>query len=134
MLIRDAIPTDVPLIFDSWMKSWRSNPYAGCISNNIYYATVRENIEHLIARGAIIKVACLDNDEDTILGWVCYERLPDGVYCVHYIYVKDPYLKHNVGQALAKQIPESGFYSYRCSQMRDFFPTFKWAREIACRK
>lgn len=134
MLIRDLKKEDAPFIFDSWMRSWRVSKYAGCIPNNLFYSTTRANIEHLIARGSIVKVACLDTNPDAILGWVCYETLPDTSSCVHYIYVKDPYLKLGVGEALAKLLPESGFYSYRGSQIDDFFPEFKWAPEIARRK
>ena len=97
MLIREMKKQDVALIFDSWMKSWRTNRFAGCIPNNLFYSTTRSNIENMVARGAIIKVACLESDEDNILGWVCYERLEDD-FCVHYIYVKDPYLTTGVGQ------------------------------------
>jgi GNAT superfamily N-acetyltransferase len=134
MLIRDVRPSDVSLVFDSWMKSWRVSRYSGCISNNKFYEVTRENIEHLVARGAKIRVACLNEDEDTILGWICYERLSDDSFCVHYIYVKDPYLKHGVGQKLAEELPDAGFYSYKCSQAADYFPSYKWVPEIARRK
>lgn len=138
MKIRDVRREDVPLVFDSWMKSWRVNRYAGCISNNLFYTTTRSNIENLVARGAVIKIACLDSDENAILGWVCYEKLakPGGQdeWCVHYVYVKDPYLTKGVGQELAKQLPDSGLYSYRCSQVEDFFPNYRWVPEIARRK
>jgi len=134
MIIRDVRPSDVSLVFDSWMKSWRVNRYSGCIPNNRFYEITRENIEHLVARGAKIRVACLSEDEDTILGWVCYERLVDDTFCVHYVYVKDPYLKHGVGQKLAEELPETGFYSYKCSQAGDYFPNYNWVPEIARRK
>jgi hypothetical protein len=133
MLVRDAKREDVPLVFDSWMKSWRVSKYAGVISNNLFFSTTRANIEHLIARGATIKVACLESDPDCILGWVCFEHIDDN-HCVHYVYVKDPYLTKGVGETLAAQLPESGFYSYRCSQMEDFFPKYRWVPEIARRK
>lgn len=138
MMIRDAKREDVPLIFDSWMKSWRVNKYAGVISNNLFYPTTRANIEHLVGRGATIKVACLESDVDTILGWVCYEHVPqlDGsvVPCVHYVYVKDPYLTKGVGEELAALLPETGFYTYRCSQIDDWFPKYRWEPAIARRK
>jgi hypothetical protein len=133
MLVRDAQREDVPLIFDSWMKSWRVSKYAGVIPNNIFFPTTRTNIEHLIARGAIIKVACLESDTNLILGWLCYENVGDAV-CVHYVYVKDPYLTKGVGEELAKGLPETGFYSYRCSQIEDFFPKYRWEPVIARRK
>ena len=134
MLVRDVKPDDVALVFDSWMKSWRVNRYAGCISNNAFYKVTRDNIENLVARGAKIRVACLESDVDTILGWVCYERLVDDTFCVHYVYVKDPYLKHGVGQKLAEELPPDGFFSYHCSQVRDYFPNYRWVPEIARRK
>ena len=133
-MIRDVKREDVPFVFDSWLKSWRVNRYAGCIPNNLYYATTRANIERLVARGAVIKVACLDSNEDTILGWICYEQLDKDI-CIHYLYVKDPYLTKGVGQELVKEFT-SGFYSYRCNQLRDFLDMtqWKWTPEIARRR
>ena len=133
-MLREMRTTDVPFVFNSWLESWRVNKYAGCIPNNLYYATTRSNIENLIARGSTIKVACLADDEDCILGWVCSEVLKDGNSCVHFIYVKDPYLTHGIGEKLASTLPERGFFTYRTTQTEQFFPKYTWAPEIARRK
>lgn len=134
MSIRPAKKEDVAFILDSWMKSWRVNKFSGCIPNNEYYRVTRANIENLIARGAKLRVACLDSDEDVILGWVCTEVLRSGEDCVHYLYVKDPYLKMGIADLLVDLVAKTGFYTYHFNQCVDLFPKFKWVPEIARRK
>jgi hypothetical protein len=90
---RMAKPSDVPFILDSWMKSWRTSPWAGTIRNDMYYEVQRSTIEGLIARGADFLLVTPASREDHILGWICYEHMDD-MDVVHYIYVKDPYVKH----------------------------------------
>ena len=132
--VRAAKKEDVPFLLDSWMKSWRVNKHSGCIPNNQFYQVTRDCIENLVARGSKFRVACLDKDEDAILGWICYEKLRDSSDCVHYMYVKDPYLKMGIGNKLADEVSLSGFYSHKFTQVKDFFSKFKWAPEIARRK
>lgn len=132
--VRPPKKEDVPFVLNSWMKSWRKSKFSGVISNNEYFTVTRNNIEHLVARGAVFRVACLDSDEDAILGWICYEKLKTGEDCVHYIYIKDPYLKMGVSDALVKEVGESGFYTYKFSQVVEFLPKYRWVPEIARRK
>jgi hypothetical protein len=132
--IRPAKKEDVAFLLDSWMKSWRVNKFSGCIPNNEFYSVTRNNIENLVARGSKFRVAVLDKDEDAILGWICYEKLKSGDDCVHYMYVKDPYLKMGIGNKLADEVASTGFFSYHFHQVTDFFRKFKWAPEIARRK
>lgn len=134
MMSRVANKNDVPFILDSWMKSWRRNKFAGVIGNDKYYETTRSNIENLVRRGAKFKIVCLENDEDCIMGWVCTEKLKDESVCVHYMYVKDPYLKTGVPEKLVEDLPATGFYSYRFNQVVEFLPGWRWVPEIARRK
>lgn len=104
------------------------------IPNNLYFPTTRANIENLVARGAVFRIACLSTDEDCILGWICLEKLKSGEDCVHYLYVKDPYLKMGIGDELVKEVAPTGFYTYKFSQAQDFLPKYRWCPEIARRK
>lgn len=134
MLVREAKKEDVAFLLDSWMKSWRRNKFAGVIPNNQYYDVTRTCIENLVARGAKFKVVCLDSDEDAILGWLCSEKLKDESVVVHYMYVKDPYLKTGVPEKLTEALPITGFYTFRFNQVVEFLPGWKWIPEIARRK
>ena len=104
ILIRKRISTDLPFIFDSWMKSWRISKWAGTIPNHLYFETQRVLIEDLIARGAWIVVAYPTGQLDTIIGWACCEQKDDK--CVlHYVYVKDPYMNLGVVEKLLDALP-----------------------------
>lgn len=120
ILYRAARPDDISFIFDSWLRSWRKSPWAGVIPNNLYFPLTRSSIEQLVARGAVLEVACLAADPERILGWICHEQSgPDAV--VHYIYVKDPYLSLGIAEALVERVPgkKPGFYTYRYRQVVD---------------
>lgn len=133
--IRGARKDDISFIFDSWLRSWRKSPWAGVVPNNVYFPLTRSVIEQLVARGAEFKVACLADNPDLILGWICHELTgPDAV--VHYVYTKDPYLSLGIGEALVAAIPgnKPGFYTFRYRQVSEACQGWKHAAEIARRK
>lgn len=135
-VIRPAEPDDIKFIMSSWKQSWRTSPWAGCIRNDEYYDVVRSTIDGLIARGAVLSVACLPNLPGRILGWACTELLPDGVCCVHYTYTKDPYLRMGIGKALidAAAGTKPGLFTHRFKQVVEACPGWRHAPEIARRK
>lgn len=137
---RAATADDVPFILDSWMKSWRKSPWAGCIVNNSYFKVQRETIEQLIARGAKLEVACSPTKPTQILGWVCSELTtdPEPRTVIHYIYVKDPYLRLPIAATLVQRSPgrQPGYYSHRYRQVQDacdYKEGWRHAPEIARR-
>lgn len=126
---------DFKFVFDSWLRSWRTSPWAGCIPNNVYYPLTRSAIEQLVGRGAEFIVACLAKAPERILGWVCYEQAgPEAL--VHYCYVKDPYLPLGIGEQLVGQVPgtKPGFYTYRYRQVVEACKGWRHVPEIARRK
>ena len=130
-VIRKAVAHDVPLILDSWLNSWRQSKYAGVIRNNDYYETQRSVIEDLIARGATLIVADAGR---TLFGWACSE-LKDGLTVVHFVWVKDIYLRKGVEEALLDALPgtKPGFfthYLHALGKNREW----RWAPEMARRK
>lgn len=140
--IRPAKPEDMSFVFDSWLKSWRTSKYSGVVPNNLYFDTYRSTIENVIGRGSSIVVATAQNNEDHILGWACFETTPDGRAVVHYLYVKDPYLKFGIPDKLLEYLEgdKPGFYTFNYPQVTDAlkyrWPGVKWgwAPEIARRK
>lgn len=119
--IRLATFEDIKFIMSSWKQSWRVSPWAGVIRNDEYFDVIQSTIDGLIARGATLQVACLESRPERILGWICSEVLPDGVCCIHYIYVKDPYLNQGIGEKLveAAQGRKPGFYTFRYKQVSE---------------
>lgn len=136
ILYRPAKPSDVPFIFDSWLRSWRDLPWSGTIPNNLYADTQRSCIEQLLARGARIEVAHPEGRDDHILGWACTEVTRDGFAVLHYLYVKDPYITLSIDDQLVARAEGKtpGFYTHRNPRFLSVIPGWTHAPEIARRK
>lgn len=133
---RGAGADDVKFIMSSWKQSWRVSPWAGTIRNDEFFKVVRATIEGLVLRGAEFIIAYIEKYPERILGWVCHEVLPTGECCIHYLYVKDPYIKLGIGEQLVEQAPgtKPGFYTHRYRQVTDAVHEWRHAPEIARRK
>lgn len=138
--IRPAEPDDIKFVMSSWKKSWRVSPWAGTIRNDEFYASIRSTIDGLIGRGATIQIACLPSKPAQILGWICAETLADGICCIHYIYVKDPYFRLGIGKALidASAGTKPGLYTHRFRQVSEAIAevggVWRHAPEVARRR
>lgn len=126
-------PDDMCFVVDTWLNDWRTSKWAGVVRNCDYYTITRTLIEDLIARGAAITVA--QHPKGELLGWICYEH-KDGQAIVHYRYVKDPFLRKGLDEALLGKAIEGvspGFFTFYNS---DLAKDRKWthAPEIARRK
>lgn len=135
ILTRPPKPSDLNLVFDSYLRSWRGSKWAGVIPNHLYYETQRVVLEDLLRRGATLVLAYPDPDPevDTILGWACGEE-KSGVCVLHYVYVKDPFLALPVLPALLASLPgtQPGLFTHRqeLKQLR----AWRHLPEIARRK
>ncbi len=88
---RPSNPNDLSYIYDTWLNTWRTNPYAGCVPNHLYFDTQRSTIASLLARGSNLRIAHLPESPELIQGWVCYEY-KDSHTILHYLYTRDPYM------------------------------------------
>lgn len=131
---RKWVAADVPFVMDTWSKGWRVSPWAGTIPNNRFHEIIRETIAGLLARGAVIEVACARHDPDKILGFICTEKLADGVAC-HWLYVKDPFRRMGLGaELIGRNAPQGNrFYTHRTRDSA-YFAGWRHAPEIARRK
>ncbi len=132
--LRDSKPADLSLVFDSWMRSWRSSKWAGVIPNNLYFDTMRTLIEDLITRGAKITIAAHEENPDLILGWACYE-IKEGRTVLHYLYIRDGYVgsSQDIADKLLEATPgdKPGFVTFKM-QHKDL-KSWTHAPEIARR-
>lgn len=121
------------MVFDSWLKSWRTSKWAGVIPNNLYFETQRTLIEDLIARGATILIAHPSGRPDIILAWACGE-VKEGKTVLHYLYTKDPFIGLGLPTLLLNALPgdKPGFITHKLSLKE----TKEWRHtpEIARRK
>lgn len=131
ILVRDRTPDDLSMVFDSWLKSWRTSKWAGVIPNHLYFATQRAAIEELLLRGAVIKVAHPSGRPDIILGWACGEE-KEGKTVLHYLYTKDPFLGLGIPALLIGALPgdKPGFVTHKLplKELKDWRHTPEMAR------
>lgn len=129
---RPSKPEDLNLVYDTWLQSWRTSPWAGCIPNHLYYDTQRSTIAGLLERGAQIRVAHFEGSPDLIQGWCCYEY-KDGVTILHYIYARDSYMADALSEHFRDTaLGPTGLITHQ--QKNRTFKRWKHCPEIARRK
>ena len=98
ILLRPAASEDVSFIFSSWLKSFRNSFFAKPIDNTVYFSEQHKLIEKLVKQAPVI-MACNPDDISQIYGFICAQRI-EGVFCLHYLYVKHSFRKLGIGRAL----------------------------------
>ena len=131
--VRPGKDEDLPLVFDSYLKSWRTNKAAGTIPNHLFYQVQRTALEDLLSRGALLQVAYPEGHEDLILGWAVGEE-KEGKTVLHYLYIKDPYLGLGLPALLLKCLPgeQPGFITHKLPLKET--KEWRWTPEMARRK
>jgi len=105
--MRPARAEDFPFIANSFLKSYKGAPEARCLDSKTYYADYTERLKKLVLT-AETTVACADDDEDQILGYIIGEKFGNHAI-VDYLYVKYPFRCLGVGKALVRSLhPEFG--------------------------
>ncbi|HVP49626.1 MAG TPA: hypothetical protein VMT56_00240 [Candidatus Bathyarchaeia archaeon] len=121
--MRSMRPTDLAFVFQSWLTSYENSPFARHVSPPLYYRAHHKLIERLLTRSTT-RIAHALEDEDTILGWIVFQRNPD---CVHYSFVKPPFRRHGVFRALH---PEGEWfvshYTQAWAAIKGRFPTYRY--------
>jgi hypothetical protein len=93
----------VSMVFSSWLKSYRNSMFVKNIPSTIYFSEQHKLIQKCIKNGKTI-VAVSPEDTEQIIGWINFQVV-DGIYCLHYAYVKQLYRGCGV---LAALLAESG--------------------------
>lgn len=94
---RDYEPEDAAFIYDTWLNGLRGgNDLFKEIEINRYYRYYRSVIKFLMERYEVTKkIACLEEDEDVLLGYSITEG-----DTLHWIYVKPHWRKFGIGNNL----------------------------------
>lgn len=102
--LRAADSDDLPLIFSSWLKSYRDySTVSGC-PNGIYFGRFHGLISNILSNPATITiVACDPNDAKSIFGYVVAE-LGQATMTFHWVYTKHPYRNFGLARALETEI------------------------------
>lgn len=99
--VRPAVEGDIAFIFSSWLKSYRSALQVKQIINTVFFAEHHKVIEGIL-KTSTTYVICDAADPVNIFGYICAEEI-DGVFVLHYIYVKHTYRNLGLGKLLLNQ-------------------------------
>ena len=95
--IRDAIKADESFIFATWLKSlYFGDSWFSHTEKNSFMKNYHKLIESLLSQDGIqVKIACLKEDSDVILGYSMYKN-----NTLHYVFVKKDWRKAGIARAL----------------------------------
>jgi GNAT superfamily N-acetyltransferase len=68
------------------------------MTSTIYYTEHHKVVERLL-RGCQVYVACNKDDDSELYGYICAENV-DGIFVLHYIYVKHTYRMFGIAKQL----------------------------------
>jgi len=94
--VRQADEGDASLIYSSWLKSYAAQ------NKDQPKLTIYEMHREIVSRlleSSITLVACMENDPDQVLAWLCAQRIPKFLI-VHYCYTKAPFRKFGLARTL----------------------------------
>lgn len=122
--LRVANEEDIPFIFSSWLKSYKNSLFACRLPNTIYYTEHHKLIERILKVSDVI-VACNNDDPSQVYGWACASKV-DGIFCLHYLYVKHSFRNLGIGSILFNSYEHdsstAGLYTQHTRPMETFAP------------
>lgn len=93
--LRDSLPADENYIYVHWLMGLRrDNDLFHLIPRDLYFKTYRAVISKILPRSKI-RIACLKEDPEVIIGYSVYE--PDRI---HWIYVKEDWRRIGLAKDL----------------------------------
>jgi len=102
--IRKADEGDVSFIYSSWLKSYAAQNKDQ--PKFLVYDMHREVVSMLLQDSVTI-VACMNNDNSHILGWLCAQRTPKFLIA-HYCYIKEPFRKFGIARSMLDTFDYNG--------------------------
>lgn len=96
--IRLGRPSDLPYVTDTWVKRGHDR------NERLGAATAR--VRAILARSdSVLRVACLPDDSDAILGWAVVSS--DEPPILHYVYVRKDARKQGIARLLLAGVTRS---------------------------
>ncbi len=95
IVIREPQPGDINFLLSTFLKGlFYGSKFWGLVDQEAYFSNYEPFIKNLMVKSQV-KVACLDDDQDVILGYCIYN-----VSTCHFIFVKKSYRKLGIGRML----------------------------------
>lgn len=104
VVLRPIKSEDVALVTNSWLTSYRDSCHVWGVPDQSYFWCMHKVLETLIPRSAVV-MAVLEDDPNTILGWVAYE-MADSAMILHYLYVKKAFRGMKIAKKLFQTVYE----------------------------
>jgi GNAT superfamily N-acetyltransferase len=100
--IRQAKGNDLNFIYSTWLRSYKhDSPVTKQIKRDLFFKEHQRLIDKIFMRPNInIYMACKDDDEDLVFGYIVYEPKT-----IHFIYVKESFRKLGIGKRLLGCLP-----------------------------
>jgi ribosomal protein S18 acetylase RimI-like enzyme len=98
IMLREGIENDLGHIVVTWSKSYASSDFAKPMKFSTYMDNHIDLINETLDTASII-VACLNDDQNIIIGYVVFELVDDETI-VHYIHVKPKFRKYGVASLM----------------------------------
>lgn len=96
VVVRDFLESDRPFIFSSWRNSsFFGVPHGTRPEAAGFFARKTREIGQILARNARVRIACLEDDPQLIIGYSVSTARH-----LEWIYVKDGFRKQGIGQLL----------------------------------
>jgi GNAT superfamily N-acetyltransferase len=96
--VRSINDNDIGFVFNAWLKSYRDSKFAKHIPSMMYFTSHHKVIEKLLLKANTLLV-CNDDDPTQIYGFLNYE-IVDGIFVIHYVYVKHSFRKFGLASML----------------------------------
>lgn len=97
--IRDFTPSDENFIYASWLRGmYYGESWLSLMKKDVFMATYHKVVETLInSPGVQIKVACLKDDPEVILGYAVLSRVAP---VLHWVFVKSSWRGIGIAKSL----------------------------------
>lgn len=127
MKFADVELDELPLVFDSWSRSFQKSPWAGCVPNHLWPSVSRTTATEIMDRGARVLVGYVELPEGRrVMGYSVSE--PER-RVLHWLFMKRDYRGLGYGHALLRETcPEGSWvYTHRTRASAKFLGTrFTW--------
>lgn len=107
VILRDALPGDLPFVSATWLRHYRRrNAALAAVPDVTYILEQRALIFAILAR-SIVTVACDSADPSLIMGYVVSSGRT-----IHWLQVKKVFQRHGLGRMLAGTVREPLHWSH----------------------
>lgn len=95
IVIRPGVSSDIAFIYATFLQGlYHGSEYFSDVPRDTFFDNYKLVIEALLQR-ASVRVACLEEDPDVILGYCVYKD-----NALHWVYTKKPWRKMGIARAL----------------------------------